>query len=93
MPAKLALPRHLPAEDRVTGPFQGIHTATTLAQELHILATTNTLLGPCAGGFPHKQLPGGGRTGGFPSPLLVIVPFLLHLPAASPFSSKYRFLA
>ena len=92
MLAELALPTRLPVKDPVTRPFQGIHTATTLTQELHILATANTLLGPRTGGFHHGQLPGGGCTGGFPSPPLVIAPFLLHLSAALPFSSKYSFL-
>lgn len=48
-------------------PFQGIHPTTTLAQELHILATANTSLGPGAGGFPHGQLP--GKVGHRPVPL------------------------
>lgn len=88
--AELALPTRSPAKDPVTQPFQGIHTA--LFQELHVLATTNTLLGPRTGGFPYGQLPGAGCTGGFPSLPLVITLSPLHLSAASLFSSRYGFL-
>lgn len=70
---------HTPVKDPMTWPFQGICTATTLAQELHNLVTTNTLLGPHTDGFPQRQLPGGVCTGGFPSPPLVSALFLLHL--------------
>lgn len=56
-------------------PFQGIHPTTTLAQELHILATANTSLGPGAGGFPHGQLP--GKVGHRPIPLASLCCFTI----------------
>lgn len=79
---ELTLPNNSPAKKgSVTGPFRGIQAATTLAQELHILATTNNFPGPHAGGFLHRHLPGGGCTSGFPYPLLLCSPcisLLLH---------------
>ena len=81
----------LPAKHPMIQPFQGIHTATTLAQDLRILATANTLWGLLEVAFHTDTFSGVAVLVACPAPSLVIAPFLLHLSAASPFLFQIRF--